>query len=223
VRVEGSAPALEADAIVLATDCAEAARLLREHAENAADLLAGITCPPVTVVALGYQGSANQIGLPRGFGVLVPRGESVRMLGCLWDSQIFPARAPAGHLLVRAMLGGAVDAAAGSLSESEAIACVREDLRRLFGVDAMPCFEQVVRWPAAIPQYELGHLDRVRRIEDEVARLGGVFLAGNALHGVAFAKAAACGWAKGNEAARWALEHHDGPQPVRPALASSYR
>jgi oxygen-dependent protoporphyrinogen oxidase len=149
------------------------------------------------------------VHIPRGFGVLVPRGESIRMLGCLWDSQIFEGRAPTNSVLVRAMLGGAVDPEAGALSEADAVACVREDIDRLLGVTAVPCFRHVVRWPAAIPQYELGHAERVAVVERETAALPSLFVAGNALHGVAFAKAATCGWARGSEAARTALADTD--------------
>jgi len=209
VQVAGAGEALEADAVVLAGEAWATAALLRDHVPRAAETLSAINCPPVVVVALGYRGTRSQVHIPRGFGVLVPRGESIRMLGCLWDSQIFDGRAPANSVLVRAMLGGAVDPDAGALSDADAVACVRTDLSRLLGVDALPCFHQVVRWPAAIPQYELGHGERVAVIERETALLPSLFVAGNAMHGVAFAKAATCGWARGGDAARAALAGAD--------------
>ena len=205
VQVAGASEAVEADALVLAGEAWSTAALLREHAPRAAETLSAINCPPVAVVALGYRGTRSDVHIPRGFGVLVPRGESIRMLGCLWDSQIFDGRAPANSVLVRAMLGGAVDPEAGALSDADAVACVREDMGRLLGVDAIPCFRHVVRWPAAIPQYELGHEKRVALVERETALLPSLFVAGNALHGVAFAKAATSGWTRGSEAARVAL------------------
>src|SRR3990172_257221 len=99
------------------------------------------------------------------------------------------------------MLGGAVDPEAGLADEAAAGAWTRADLRRLLGIAAPPVFTHVQRWERAIPQYELGHADRVRRIEAEAARQPGLFLAGNALHGVAFGKAAAAGLAAGAGAA----------------------
>jgi protoporphyrinogen/coproporphyrinogen III oxidase len=198
VRLAGETVA--ADAVVLACEAWAAAELVTRLAPGLAAELAAIAYPPVTVVALGFTGEAAQ-RVPRGFGVLVPRGEGYRVLGVLWDSHVFPGRSPAGSVLVRAMLGGAVDPEAGLADEADAVAWTRADLRRLLGIEAPPIFTHVHRWRRAIPQYELGHRDRVLRIEAEAARQPGLYLAGNALHGVAFGKAAAAGLAAGEAAA----------------------
>ncbi len=195
-------PPLEADAVVLAGEPWAMAPLLRTADAGFARLLESIDCPPVTVVALGYARDAAG-AVPRGFGVLIPRGEGYRILGCLWDSMIFPDRAPEEHVLVRAMLGGAVDREAGTWDEERAVAETRRDLARLMGLAAEPVFARVVRWPRAIPQYELGHRDRVRAIERRAAGLPGLFVAGNALDGIAFGRAAARGVAMGEAAVRF--------------------
>ncbi|RMG47609.1 MAG: protoporphyrinogen oxidase [Acidobacteria bacterium] len=184
--------ACDADAVVVATEPWAAAPLLRPLSPEAARELDGITCPPVLVVALGYHGDAAP-GIPRGFGVLVPRGEGLRILGCLFDTYLFPGRSPERHLLLRAMLGGAVDPEIAGADDAALVATVREDLRRLAGITATPVFVSITRWPRAIPQYELGHLDRVRRIEERLSRWPALALAGNGLHGIAFGKAAAAG------------------------------
>ena len=95
------------------------------------------------------------------------------------------------------------------LSDDELVDVARADLARLFGLtgaDAEPVFREVVRWPRAIPQYELGHLARVARVEHGLAAVTadrpGLFLAGNYLHGVAFSKAAVSGLTAGEAAAR---------------------
>jgi oxygen-dependent protoporphyrinogen oxidase len=191
---------IEADAVVLACEAWAASGVLARLAPGLSALLGEISYPPVAVVALGFD-AATARRVPRGFGVLVPRGEGYRALGVLWDSYIFPGRSPEGSVLVRAMLGGAVDREAGLADEASLLDWTRADLRRLLGIDAPPIFTHVHRWERAIPQYELGHGDRVRRIEAEAARQRGVFLAGNALHGVAFGKAAASGLAAGDAAA----------------------
>lgn len=196
-----SAPLL-ADAIILAVDPAAAAALLREHDGLLAAELESIPCPPVAVVALGY-GPQVQSRIPIGFGVLIARGEGYRMLGNLWDSQLFPNRAPDGHVLIRAMYGGGVDAAAASLPPGELANLARGEVARLYGLDATPVFEQVVQWPMAIPQYQLGHLERVKRIDGRTAALQGIFLTGSALHGVAFPAAAAHGVQTGERAVKW--------------------
>lgn len=200
VVVDGDAEPLPADAVVLAGEPFAMAALLREHDPAAAADLDAIPCPPVAVVALGY-GREALAAVPRGFGVLIARGEGFRMLGNLWESYLYPGRSPAGHVLIRAMYGGAVDAEAGALSEDHVLALGRAEVARLYGLTAAPRFQRVVRWPRAIPQYELGHLDRVARIEHAVAALPGLHVAGNGLHGIAFADAAASGVRAGERAA----------------------
>jgi oxygen-dependent protoporphyrinogen oxidase len=167
-------------------------------------VLGQIAYPPVAVVALGFD-AVSAARVPRGFGVLIPRGQGYRALGVLWDSYIFPGRSPDGTVLVRAMLGGAVDPEVGAIDSDTLVELTLDELRRLLSIDAPPRFVHVHRWPQAIPQYELGHGDRVRRIEAELVRQPGLFLAGNALHGIAFAKAAAAGLAAGEAAAAFVL------------------
>lgn len=203
VLCAGAAP-LEADAVVLAGEPWAAAEIVAAHDPALARLLDEILCPPVAVVALGYR-RADAQGVPHGFGVLIPRGEGYRILGCLWDSAIFPGRAPGEHVLVRAMLGGAVDPEAGDLSEGQLVDTTRRDLARLLRLDAAPAFAHVRIWPRAIPQYEIGHLERVAAIEERLAQHPGLSIAGNALTGIAFGKAAARGVAMGESAARHAL------------------
>jgi oxygen-dependent protoporphyrinogen oxidase len=199
-----------ADAVVLAGEPWAMARLLRPLGPSLADLLDGIPCPPLAVVALGF-GREGLERVPKGFGVLVPRGEGFRVLGCLWDTHLFDGRSPPGGMLVRAMLGGAVDPEVAALSEDELVRLVREDLAALLGLQSEPIFRRVVVWPRAIPQYELGHRERVAAIEEAAQRHPGLFLAGNALHGVSFAKAAAHGVATGERAVGWLLGRGGAP------------
>ena len=199
VFLQGEQEPLPADSVILAGEPFAMAPLIRGASPDLADLLDPIFCPPVAVVAVGYKAHDART-VPAGFGVLIPRAEQFRILGCLFDSYLFPGRNPDGTLLVHAMLGGAVDADVGELTEAELLAAVRGDLSRLLRIDAKPVFQHVKLWKRAIPQYELHHLERVRRIEKETARLKGLHLAGNALHGIAFGKAAAAGKAAGDAA-----------------------
>ncbi len=193
---------LTADAVILAAEGWAQAPLLSATLPEAASLLEGVPCPPVTVVALGY-GPTALPKVPRGFGALIPRGQGFRMLGCLWENHLFLSRAPEGHLLVRVMVGGAVDPEIGGLDEEQSMAMVEKELAQLFHWEESPVFRHVKRWKKAIPQYELGHLDRVRRIQELLADVPGLFLAGNALHGVAFPRAAATGRQVGEQAAKF--------------------
>jgi oxygen-dependent protoporphyrinogen oxidase len=191
---------LVASAVVLACEAWVAADLLDALAPALARELRGIAYPPVAVVALGYAGEDAR-RVPRGFGALIPRGEGYRALGVLWDSSIYPGRSPPDTALVRLMIGGAVDPEGGTADDATLVGWARADLRRLHGIEAPPVFVHVKRWERAIPQYELGHRERVRAVAAELERQPGLFLAGNALHGIAFGKAAEAGIAAGEAAA----------------------
>lgn len=204
LEVRGPGPELHADAVVLATEPWAIASLLELELPSAAALLRQIACPPVTVVALGYS-EEEAARVPFGFGALVRPGEGFRILGCLWDTHLFPGRAPGRCVLVRSLLGGAVDPSVAAFSEEEVVALVRRDLERLLGIRSAPIFRHVVAWPRAIPQYEIGHLQRAAAIESAVAAAPGIFLAGNGLRGISFARAAAAGVRAGREAARFVL------------------
>jgi oxygen-dependent protoporphyrinogen oxidase len=195
---------MRADAVILACEAWAAASIVAEAAPGLSRVLAQIAYPPVAVVALGFE-AASARAVPKGFGVLIPRGEGYRVLGVLWDSHVFPGRSPDGTLLVRAMLGGAVDPGVASADAATLVEWTRAELRRLLAIEASPIYMHVHQWPRAIPQYELGHGGRVRRIEAELVRQPGLFLAGNALHGIAFAKAAAAGLAAGDAAAAFVM------------------
>ncbi len=218
VTVDGDAEAIPADAVILAGEPWAMAPLLRPHDALPAAELAAISCPPVAVVALGF-GPAAAARVPAGFGVLIARGEGFRMLGNLWETHLYEGRGPAGHMLVRAMFGGAVDPEAGALSETALAALARAEIARLYGMTEAPVFEQVVRVPRAIPQYEIGHAARVARIADAIAALPGLSITGNGLRGVAFADAASDGVRVGDAAVQQ-LGARAGPIPSVPAVTS---
>jgi protoporphyrinogen/coproporphyrinogen III oxidase len=199
VGVDGDAESIPADAVILAGEPWAMAPLVQPHDAPLAAELTAISCPPVAVVALGF-GPAAAARIPVGFGVLIARGEGFRMLGNLWETHLYRGRGPAGHVLVRAMFGGAVDPEIGALSEAELVALARTEIARLYDMTDAPVFEHVVRVPRAIPQYEIGHAARVARIADAIEKLPGVSMTGNGLRGVAFADAASDGVRVGDEA-----------------------
>lgn len=171
-----------ADAVVLATPSFIAAALLEPFAPEAARTLADIRYADVQVFGLGY----TRINVPNpldGFGFLVQRGEGVRVLGVLYSSSIFPGQAPEGQVLLRVIAGGSVDPEFAALSPDEALEAVRRDLRVTMGIVAEPEFVQHIPWPRGIPQYELGHLDRVGRAKGALERYP-LYVTGNAYHGV---------------------------------------
>ncbi len=176
--------ALDVDAVVLATPAFAAADLLAHDVPDAAAALATIRYVDVAVVALGY----DRIDVARpldGFGFLAPRGEGVRSLGVLWSSSTFPDQAPPGKVALRAIAGGALDPGFVALPDEDALAAVRRDLERTMGIVAEPESVKIVRWPRGIPQFGLGHRERVATARAALAkRRPNVALAGNYLDGV---------------------------------------
>jgi oxygen-dependent protoporphyrinogen oxidase len=151
----------------------------------AVSALAAIPLAPVAVVMTGYR-SAQPFRLPtRGFGFLAPGCERARVLGSIYCDATFPGQAPAGTTLLRTLLGGARDGGLVGLSDQEMLAVVRAELNRYLGGDPEPDFVRVIRHPDGIPQYTVGHLDRVASAESAARAVPGLHLLGNGLRGVA--------------------------------------
>jgi oxygen-dependent protoporphyrinogen oxidase len=175
--------------LVLATPAYAAAPLLGPIDATAARLCDAIAYAPVAVVALGLREDAVAHPLD-GFGFLVPSREGRRILGCVWSSRLYPGhRAPPGHVLLTTMVGGVRRPGLASLADGALVDLVRDELGAALGLAAgrlpVPDLVRVVRWPRAIPQYDVGHLCRVEALEARIAGLGGLYLAGNAYRGVA--------------------------------------
>jgi len=138
-----------------------------------AALLARVPTAPVAVVALVLR---EPLEVPDAFGFLAPRSEGLRVLGVLYDSSIFPGRAPEGARLFRAMLGGRRDPEAVALDDGALVETVARDLRRAWGAFPEPRAVRVIRHPVGIPQYEIGHaelLDAIERARPPWLRLTG--------------------------------------------------
>jgi protoporphyrinogen/coproporphyrinogen III oxidase len=102
--------------------------------------------------------------VPDAFGFLVPRGQGLRILGALYDSSIFPGRAPAGLRLVRVMVGGRRDPEMLDLENGALIEAVARDLRAAWGFWKEPRVAKVIRHPLGIAQYERGHAEVLSRL-----------------------------------------------------------
>src|SRR4029077_8887486 len=120
-----------------------------------------------------------------GFGFLVPRSAGLRVLGTVWNSSLFPGRAPQGQALLTSFVGGAADPAAAKLTPEELAALVHREISPLLSIKSEPSFSNVTIWPRALPQYNLGHGDRLARIEKLQSQFPGLWLAGNYLRGPA--------------------------------------
>jgi oxygen-dependent protoporphyrinogen oxidase len=174
---------ISADAVVVALPAPRAEVLFNALDGGLAALVGEIPTAGLAVVALGFDADAMG-GAPEGFGFLVPRGTGPRILGCLWDSSIFPGRAPEGRVLLRVMIGGAHDPGAVAEGEDRLITQVLSDLEVTMGLKAKPLFQKVYRWPLGIGQYTVGHGARLERMSERLRRLPRLWLAGSSFFGI---------------------------------------
>jgi oxygen-dependent protoporphyrinogen oxidase len=173
-----------ADAVVLTCPAYEQASMLQSVDPSLAHDIGEIAYNRIAVVALGYRQSDVPMGMD-GFGYLVPQVEKRDILGVQWCSSIFPDRAPPGMVLLRALCGGWHRGEMVDWDDARILNAVRNELRLQMGIEAGPAIHQIIRWPRAIPQYFVGHLERVSRIESRKKSYPGLFLEGNAYRGVA--------------------------------------
>jgi protoporphyrinogen/coproporphyrinogen III oxidase len=170
-------------AVVLATPSFAAAQILRDADRQLSDLLNQIPYASLAVCCFGYSGDKRARELD-GFGFLVPRNEGKRILGSIWTSSIFQDQAPAGRVLLRSMVGGYTDPTAVQLTNDELISLVHGELVAILGLQTKPAFVRIFRYEKGIPQFTLGHTDRLKQIDERLATLPGIYLASNAYSGI---------------------------------------
>ena len=173
---------VSAKAVILALPPPAAAPLLGPLSSEAKGLLESIPFASSATIALGYRREDVAHRLD-GYGLLVPRGEGLRCTACTFVSTKFAGRAPEGHVLLRAFLGGTRDPDVLGLSDADLVALARREMGPVLGLRAAPVLERVYRWPRATPQMEVGHLARMARLDAIVAGRPGLFLAGAGLRG----------------------------------------
>jgi len=174
---------VEADAIICTIPAYAAAPLLRPHDEHAAGLLDSIEYASSAVVNMAFR-EADLAGVPQSFGFVVPAIERRSIIAGSFSSFKYAGRAPSGMVLVRVFLGGELQKHMMLLDDDELITAAVEDFGALVGVRARPVFTRLRRWPRAMPQYSVGHLQRVTEIERSLERLPCFALAGAFLRGV---------------------------------------
>ncbi len=167
--------------------------MLACQAHEAAPLAAGVA-PALAAPhnAVEYSSSMTvslvyprrELGHPLdGFGFLVPRRERRRLVACTWVGTKFSHRVPDHLAVLRCFLGGTDDSAL-AVSDERILRSLAQELRDLMGVAAQPAFHRISRWPRSMAQYTVGHADRVARLESILRRIPGLYLAGNAYHGI---------------------------------------
>lgn len=147
------------------------------------DLLSAIPYAPMNVICFGYEQEKVERDLD-GFGYLIPKKEGCEILGTLWDSSIFPKRAPEGYVMLRSMMGGATNPEAVNLSDAEVKARTMAELKKIMQISAEPDFVRIFRHQRAIPQYVVGHASRLAAIDERLKSHKGLIVTGNAFFGI---------------------------------------
>jgi len=181
-----------AASVILATPAFITADLMSDLDPELAGALRGIPYVSTATISVAYPLS----DIPRplaGYGYIIPRAEKRLILACTWTSTKFPHRAPEGFALIRVFVGRAGQEAVLDKTDEELLQFARAELQRTLGITASPILHRLFRWPKAIPQYTLGHLDRLAVIERRLAKHPGLFVAGNAYRGVGIPDCIACG------------------------------
>jgi oxygen-dependent protoporphyrinogen oxidase len=193
-----STETITADAVCLALPAYASAALLRDVDPTLAAELGAIPYASTATVNIAYRRADIPHALD-GFGFVVPFVERRATLACTFSSVKFDGRAPAGHALLRAFVGGALQPEMFALDTDAMTTAVREDLRELLGVAAPPLFAHVEKWSRSMAQYTAGHLDRVARIRERLTRLPSLRLAGNAYEGAGLPDCIRGGWNAADE------------------------
>jgi protoporphyrinogen/coproporphyrinogen III oxidase len=174
---------LRADAVILATPAFISAELLKACDPSLANELRAIPYASTATISIAYR--LADIARPLdGYGYVVPAAEGRTVLACTWTSTKFAHRAPRGYGLIRVFLGRSGQQRVVQGSDEDLLQLARTEVRDVLGITAPPLLARVFRWPAAMPQYTIGHLDRLAAIEQRLAHHPGLFVAGSAYRGV---------------------------------------
>ena len=179
-----SGEAVSAPALILATPADVSAKLLKTVLPEASDILAEIPYAPVATVHYGFDRKTIFHSLD-GFGFLVPKSENLKLLGSIWASSLFLNRAPQGNVLFSCFMGGARNTSMLDMTEDEIDCQVLKDLSTVLNQPVLePLYRKTILYHKAIPQYTVGHQNRVTALQEALKVLSGLLLCGNYLTGV---------------------------------------
>ena len=184
LQSHGREESLSAGSVILATPTDIAGKLLGQLDSSFESLLTSIEFAAVAVISLGYYKKDVGHSL-NGFGFLVPRSAGLRVLGSVWNSSLFPGRAPEGKALLTSFVGGTTDSPAANLNHEELVSLVHREVSAVLSIKNDPIFSNATIWPRALPQYNLGHGGRLAAVANACSRFPGLLLAGNYLRGPA--------------------------------------
>ncbi|MEE8424062.1 MAG: protoporphyrinogen oxidase [Thermodesulfobacteriota bacterium] len=183
ISFAGDDNTVKADAVIIAAPAHVAAKLLENLDPSLAGQLADIPYASTATVSVAYK--KEDVSHPlNGFGFVIPKVENRQIMAATWTSVKFSYRAPEDAVLIRCFVGGSMNEELVSLSDEEMVKMVREELKDIMGIDAKPTLSKVFRFHKSMPQYTIGHEERVARIEQVVDEHEGLFLTGSAYRGI---------------------------------------
>jgi len=174
---------IRADGVVLGVPASTAATMVSTMSPNLSSELKMIKFSGAAVVSLGFDRRDVSHSL-QAAGMIIPKVAGKRILAASFSSSKFPGRAPSGAVLIRTFIGGALDTSITALTDEEVIEKVLFDLRAIIGLRGSPLIVQVDRWHRSMPQYNLGHVERIKKIRQAEGKLPFFALAGSAYEGV---------------------------------------
>ena len=170
------------DAVVIAAPAYAAASLAKFDKDPSDKLL---STPYVSTATVSIAFRKKDIKHPlNGFGTVVPKVEKRKIMAATWTSVKFSLRAPDDSVLIRCFVGGSKDTSLLGASDEEMVKTVRQELKDIMGIDAEPVLSRVFRWMNSMPQYTIGHEERIDWIDERVAGYPGFYLVGSAYHGI---------------------------------------
>lgn len=183
---EGDSATIDTDAVLLALPAYSAAELIKNIDTQTANTLGQIPYAKAVMIFSGYKKSSIPIDLD-GFGYLIPEKENRNILGTIWTSTIFQGRAPEGYVAFTTFMGGRRQPEKIELDDSQLLSEMKSDFQSLMGIESDPEMTFIRRWPKAIPQYTLGHLDREEQMNTFESNHPGLFITGNHRGGISVA------------------------------------
>ena len=174
---------IEADAVILATPAFVSSRLLETAHPDVAKLLAQIPYASTATVSIVFPKAEVQSYL-NGFGFVVPRVENRKLIAATWSSLKWAGRANPDESLIRCYIGGRGRESILDLDDERLVALVLEELLDMVGIEAKALSAHVFRWARAMPQYVIGHRDRVKAIRERISTHPGLFVTGAAYEGL---------------------------------------
>jgi oxygen-dependent protoporphyrinogen oxidase len=181
----------QASQVVMAVPAAQVARLIDDLVPadealftQAKACLRDIDYPAVASISMAFEKSQIKHALD-GFGCLLPTKENKQTLGVLFPSSIFSDRCPDNQHLITVFIGGGRGHQAMTLTPQQRVELILQELSPYLGIKGQPLWHEESLWPNAIPQYHLGHLQKVALVDESLAQFPGLYMRSNWRDGVA--------------------------------------